>query len=454
MHGISRSPAPRTGASSPQGQLGLHAAPRSLPAGTQPHLQSIKRFLTQHAWDGKSDLKPPPASSLTAIGQRSLRLQARRVQGPPGSPPSPTRPPLQRGGSLRKTAWGPLGEGVRQVPDTGGTQPPANRNQSHHGNALLPCTGLSVPKTSQWPHVQHISFISDSVQRRRGIPGQARLLRGGSAETPGPEDLTGWTHARTFTQQTHIHSHTCSHTRGHGASLGTRTLKASPDSPPKGVPPAPGTGTPPPSQSLICTGSGPTSPMTSPETSPASGPTAGTLSPKEGVVSLPWAPSPPLPPGAAPVPQAGSRLAATKPGPCGRGRRKPETGLQLLLVSAPLDPSPVTVRAPWEAAGPRAPQTEGAERSQPPRGQTCSWTGKLRHRRTPQGPREHRLVHVRRTWGTGLPVPVREVPTLPVPGYPYLAGGARPRPPSGHRLSSQLCTRPTAAPASRKRKQL
>lgn len=94
------------GASSPQGQLGLPAAPRSLPAGTQPHLQSIKRFLTQHAWGGRSDPKPPPARSLTARGPRGRRLQARCVQGHPSFPTVSHAPPTPEGWLPRENSLG------------------------------------------------------------------------------------------------------------------------------------------------------------------------------------------------------------------------------------------------------------------------------------------------------------------------------------------------------------
>lgn len=244
------------------------------------------------------------------------------------------------------------------------------------------------------------------------------------------------------------------HTRGHGASLGTRTLKASPDSPPKGVPPAPESGDPTPQSvprlrqfwsnlshdfsrdfSRIAThhwhtepqgGGGESARGTEPSPAswgsscsahrlPSGGHEAGPLQQREEETRD----RPAAPPGLRPT----GSLPSDRPGSLGSSR-----------------PAGATARGSGEVTA-----TSGTD---------PLLDGETEAQAHSSGPREHGLVHVGCTWGTGLPVPVREVPTLPVPGYLHLAGGARPRPPRGHGLSSQLCTRPTAAPASRKRKQL
>ena len=123
---------------------------------------------------------------------------------------------------------------------------------------------------------------------------------------------------------TQIHAHTLTHSLAHadtGPLWGPTLWRPHQTLLLKGVRPAPGRGTPPPSIPRLS--------VTSPVTSPTSGPAAGELSTEEGVARVRPRPQPPH--------LLGQLLFHTlapvwrRLSPCGRERRKPKTNLQLLL---------------------------------------------------------------------------------------------------------------------------
>lgn len=287
------------------------------------------------------------------------------------------------------------------------------------------------PRDQPVPHVQHVSFTPDSVQRR-GTSRDRLSYQQAAAQEHRARKTPRAGHTRAHSQHTHPRSHACSHTPGHGASLGTHTLKASPDSPPKGVPPAPETGDPTPQSvpRLYRFWSNHSRDLSH------IGPAAGALSPKEG-----------------------ESTSSTEPSPCLLGQL-------LFRTPAPVWRPPSRAPAPgeeetrdWPAATPGLSPTRSLPSDRP---------GSLRQ---PQ-PEEWGGGEVTATLGTGPLLDGeteargssgppgahagtdgewrahKEVPTRASAQLPPPRGRRQATAPERTRVRSRLCTRPTAAHSS------